>query len=397
MAEAPEFAFNLFDPAVKADPYPLYAEMRAAGRVISNPFLAGQFMVPGYDDVQALLADPETFSSGRLAGGAADNVLLAQTMLNSDPPDHERLRGPVARAFTPRSVNALEGRMADVATELVAPLADGAHYDVVAELAERLPVLLIAEMLGVGTADLSDFVEWSHGLMGILDLFAPPDQVEHARDCSKQLHGYFADEVARRRDRPSEDDLVGRLVAANADGRLSEAEMLSACVLLLLGGNETTTKLITNAALALARHPEQRARLVADPGLLSTAVDEVLRYDTPVQSNGRVAARAVEFAGVDIPEGALVIGVLAAANRDPAHFADADRFDVGRDPNPHLSFSRGSHHCLGASLARLEARAAIGALLRAAPDYILHTSDAELEYGATFFFHAPIRLTISAT
>ena len=396
MADAPEFAFNLFDPAVKADPYPLYAEMRAAGRVVANPFLAGQYMVPGYDDVVALLNDPATFSNGRLSGPGADAVFLAPTMLNTDPPDHERLRGAVARAFTPRSVSVLEARMHEVAAELVAPLADGAPFDVVTELAERLPVLVIAEMLGVSTDDLSDFVEWSHGLMGVLDMFAPPEKQEHARDCSKHLHDYFADEVRRRRDHPTEDDLVGRLVTANADGRLSEAEMLSSCVLLLLGGNETTTKLVTNAALALARHPDQRARLAADPGLLPTAVDEALRYDTPVQGNARVATRPVELAGVDIPEGSLVVGLLAAANRDPAHFDDPDRFDVGRDPNPHLSFGRGSHHCLGANLARLEGRAALGALLQAAPDYILRTSDAELEYGATFFFHAPVRLTIAA-
>jgi cytochrome P450 len=396
MAEAPEFAFNLFDPTVKADPYPLYAEMRAAGRVLTNPFLGGQYMVPGYDDVVAVLNDPTTFSNGRLAGPSSDAVFLAPTMLNSDPPDHERLRGAVARAFTPRSVSGLEARMHEVAAELVAPLADGAQFDVVTELAERLPVLVIAEMLGVSTNDLADFVEWSHGLMGVLDMFAAPDKLEHSRDCSKRLHDYFADEVRRRRDHPTEDDLVGRLVAANADGRLSEPEMLSSCVLLLLGGNETTTKLVTNATLTLARHPDERARLAADPALLPTAVDEALRYDTPVQGNARVATRPVELAGVDIPEGSLVVDLLAAANRDPAHFDDPDRFDVGRDPNPHLSFGRGSHHCLGANLARLEGRAALGALLHAAPDYVLHTSDAELEYGATFFFHAPVRLTISA-
>src|SRR5205807_929725 len=212
----------------------------------------------------------------------------------TDPPDHERLRGVVARAFTPRSVSALEPRMNEVARDLVTPLVEGAAFDVVGDLGERLPVLVIAEMLGVGTGDLGDFVEWSHGLMGVLDLFAPADKQQHARDCSKQLHDYFADEVHRRRNAPSDDDLVGRLVTANADGRLSEAEMLSACVLLLLGGNETTTKLITNAALALARHPAERARLAADPSLLPTAVDEALRYDTPVQANGRVATRAVE-------------------------------------------------------------------------------------------------------
>ena len=395
MAEAPEFAFNLFDPAVRADPYPLYEEMRAAGRVVSNPFLAGQLMLPGYDDVLTLLNDPELFSSGLIGGmgGVAGSVLQAPTMLTSDPPDHERLRSVVARAFTPRSVTNLEPRMHEVALALVAPLADGAAIDVVSTVAERLPVLVIAEMLGVSTEDLDDFVAWSHGLLGVLDLFAGPEALERATECSKHLHDYFADAAARRRAEPSDDDLVGRLVAANEDGRLTEAEMLSSCVLLLLGGNETTTRLVANAVLALSRHPDERQRLAADPSLLPTAIDEVLRFDTPVQGNGRITTRACELAGVDIPEGTLIVGLLAAANRDPAHFPDPQRFDVGRTPNNHLAFSKGIHHCLGANLARLEGRAAIGALLGVAPDYDL-VSDEPPEYGPTFFFHSPTRLAI---
>jgi pimeloyl-[acyl-carrier protein] synthase len=246
----------------------------------------------------------------------------------------------------------------------------------------------------VSTDDLDDFVAWSHGLLGVLDMFAAPEKLDHARACSKHLHDYFASEVDRRRDTPTSDDLVGRLVAANGDGQLSDDEVLSSCVLLLLGGNETTTKLITNATLALARHPAERARLAADMSLLQTAVDEALRYDTPVQANGRVARCETEIAGVAIPQGSLVVGLLAAANRDAARFAEPDRFDVGRDPNPHLSFSRGIHFCLGANLARLEGRAAIGALLAAAPEYDVTNDDGALEYGPSFFFHSPVELTI---
>lgn len=394
MTEAPEFPLNIFDPAVKADPYPHYAALRAAGRVVSNPYLAGQFMVGGYDDVLTVLNDPRTFSNGRLSGATASSVFLAPTMLNSDPPDHERLRSVVARAFTPRSVTDLESRMHDVARDLLAPLADGAPYEVVSTLAQRLPVLVIAEMLGVGTADLDDFVEWSHGLLGVLDMFGSAENAQRAQECSKRLHDYFAEEVARRRQHPSQDDLVGRLVAANTDGRVSEAEMLSSCVLLLLGGNETTTRLIANAVLVLYRHPGERERLVSDPSLLTTAVDEVLRFDTPVQGNGRIATRTLQLAGVDIPEGSLVVGLLGSANRDPAQFQDPDRFDVGRSVNLHLAFSRGIHHCLGANLARLEARAAIDELLRAAPRYELTNPDDELEYGPTFFFHSPSALEL---
>ena len=173
--------------------------------------------------------------------------------------------------------------------------------------------------------------------------------------------------------------------------------MLSSCLLLLLGGNETTTRLIANAVLALYRHPDERERLVSDPSLLTTAVDEALRFDTPVQGNGRIATRTVQLAGVDIPEGSLVVGLLGSANRDPAQFHEPDRFDVGRTMNLHLAFSRGIHHCLGANLARLEARAAIDELLRFAPRYELTHPEDELEYGPTFFFHSPSALEIVRT
>jgi cytochrome P450 len=388
-----DFAFNHFDPAVKADPYPHYAAMRDAGRVVSNPFLAGQFMVPGYADVLALLKDHEHFSNGRLSDMGASAVLAAPTMLDTDPPDHDRLRAVVARAFTPKSIAATEPTAAALARELVAPLADGEPVDVVDALAAPLPVQLIAELLGVASDDRDDFARWSHELMGVLDLMAPPEVRERAIAASKCLHEYFAEEARRRRARPTADDLVGRIVEANADGRLSEAEMLSSCVLLLLGGNETTTKLITNAALALFRNPGERTRLAADPSLLPTAVDEALRYDTPVQGNARIATSTVDFAGHEISEGSLVVGLLGAANRDPAQFPDPDRFDVGREPNAHLGFSHGLHHCLGAALARIEARAAIGALLEVAPGYHLPDADS-LEYGPTFFFHAPVELIV---
>jgi cytochrome P450 len=177
---------------------------------------------------------------------------------------------------------------------------------------------------------------------------------------------------------------------------MAHEEMLSACVLLLLGGNETTTKLIINAVLALCRHPEQLARLAADPALVPTAVDESLRYDTPVQGDGRVARHDVELAGVDIPKGALVITLLGAANHDPAVFDAPERYDVGRAPNPVLSFGRGVHHCLGANLARLEARAALAELVHAAPAFGLADPDEPLTYDSpTFFFHAPDRLVIA--
>lgn len=394
MANAPEFAFNLFDDAVKADPYPLYAELRATGAIVSNPMLMGQYMVGRYDDVVALLNDPVTFSNSGLGAGGPAELLPAQTMLTADPPDHGRLRSVVSRAFTPRSVISLEPRMKELSAELLAPLADGADYDVVSEVAQQVPVLVIAEMLGVSTDDVDDFATWSHGLLGALDPLGSADKAQFARDCSKQLHDYFADEVRRRRAQPTAEDLVGRIVVANEGGQISEAEMLSACVLLLLGGNETTTKLITNAVLELQRNPAERSRLAADPTLMPSAVEELMRYDPPLQGNARIATTDTTFAGADVPAGSLVVGLLGAANHDETRFDEPSRLDLGRDPNPHLGFSRGIHFCLGANLARLEARAVLSALMEIAPNYELVDDPATLEYGATFFFHAPTRLRI---
>jgi cytochrome P450 len=352
-------------------------------------------MVHRYADVAAVLTDHERFSLAP-STGKAGSAMAAPTMLNSDPPDHERLRGAVSRAFTPRSIAALEGRIDEVARNCTAPLVrDNDEFDVVTRLAEPLPVLVIAEMLGVGDADLSDFIDWSHGLLGVLDMFGGPTAADRAAHCAKRLHDYFADEVRRRRDAPTDGDLIGRLVAANEDGRLSEDELLASCVLLLLGGNETTTKLITNAVLTLARHPDERARLVADNALLTTAIDELLRYDTPVQGDARVALCDTPIAGVTIPQGSLVVTLLGAANRDPDVFADPDRLDIGRNPNPIMSFGRGIHYCIGASLARLEARAALGALLSVAPGYQVTQPYESRPYDRpTFFFHAPGRLPI---
>lgn len=400
MIEAPEAALNIFDERVKADPYPAYAELRAAGRIVRNPFLAGQYMVTRHADVSELFSDPETFGMGAL-GQEGTELLAARTMLNADPPDHERLRGVVARAFSSRTIAGMEQRISALAAELVAPLRDGGAFDVVSELSDRLPVLIIAEMLGVSTSDLDDFVAWSHGLMGGVDALAAPEARRRAIECSQQLHGYFAREVRRRRHARGRGtaptgDLVGRIVEANGDGRMTDDEMLAACVLLLLGGNETTSKLITNSLLALGRHPDERRRLVEEPDLLPTAVEECLRFDTPVHGDPRVARREVEFAGVRVPQGSLLVGLLACANHDPDVFDDPERFDVTRDPNPHLSFGRGIHFCLGANLSRIETRAAVGAVLRAAPRYELIEPDA-LSYEGAFFFHAPSKLLIEPT
>ena len=394
---APELDFPLFDDAVKRDPYPYYARMRDVGPIVRNPAMLGTWMVNAHAPALAVLNDHATFSSSAMRG-MQDRVSAfdAPTMLNSDPPDHERLRGVVQRAFTPRSIAAVEPRLRALTAEMLAPLRDGEPYDVVEHLSYPLPVMAIAELLGVSTDDRASFREWSNQLIAGTNEMAAPDAIAVAQQGADHLKAYFREEIARRRARPGGDDLVTRLVEANEGEVLDDAELLSSCVLLLVAGNETTTNLISNMTLALGLDHEQRTRVAADPSLIPTAVDEVMRFDAPVQATIRTPVRDVELAGQQLKANEPVMLLLGAANRDPKRFADPDRLDVGRAPNPHLGFGHGIHFCLGAALAKLEARLALEQLLTVAPDYVLESDPATLEYGASFIFHSPKSLVITA-
>ena len=393
----PELDFPMFDPAVKRNPYPHYARMREIGPIMRNPGFLGAWMVAAHGPALGVLTDHTTFSSARLSG-MQDRISAfdAPTMLNSDPPDHERLRGVVARAFTPKSIAALEPRLRQLTDELLAPLRDGARYDVVEQLAFPLPVMAIAELLGVSVDDRDAFRTWSNQLIAGTNEMASEDDLAAAREGAEHLKEYFRAEITMRRARPGGDDLVSRLVEANAGDVLDDAELLSSCVLLLVAGNETTTNLIANQALALGRDHEQRARVVTDPALVPSAVDEVMRFDSPVQATVRVPTVDVELAGQKIGAGEMVFVLLAAANRDPIRFDTPELLDVGRTPNPHLGFGHGIHFCLGAALAKLEARLALERLLARAPDYELQCDPATLDYGPSFIFHSPRTLPVLA-
>jgi cytochrome P450 len=391
----PEFELPMFDDEVKRDPYPYYARMSEVGPIMRNPVFLGAWMVAAHGPALAALTDHARFSSARLSG-MQDRISAfdAPTMLNSDPPDHERLRGVVARAFTPRSIAALEPRLRQLTEEMLAPLGDGEAIDVVEQLAYPLPVMAIAELLGVSVDDRDSFRTWSNQLIAGTNEMASEEQLAAASEGAEHLKDYFRSEIARRRREPGGDDLVARLVAANEGDVLDDAELLSSCVLLLVAGNETTTNLISNMALALGRHPEQRARVVADPALVPSAVEEVMRYDSPVQATVRVPAVDVELAGAHVAAGEMVFVLLGAANRDPARFDQPGRLDVSRAPNPHLGFGHGIHFCLGAALAKLEARLALERLTAVAPDYELRCDPARLDYGPSFIFHSPRSLPI---
>jgi cytochrome P450 len=295
-----------------------------------------------------------------------------------DPPRHTKLRAILGRVFTPRSIAALEPRIRALTRELLGRVLDRDELDVVADLAAPLPMMVIAEMLGLPTADWQRFAGWSEAIVNLGNTIAGGD-AEHAsaafRAADGEMAPYFAQAIEERRARPS-DDLLSRLAVAEVDGdHLDDHEITRFSQLLLAAGTETTTNLIDNAVVCFAEHADQLARIRAEPALLAPAIEEVLRYRAPVQAMFRATARDVELDGTRIPAGKFVIAMIGSANRDPRRFPDASRFDAARSPNPHIAFGHGIHFCLGAPLSRLEGSIALGELLTVMEHFELVSPD----------------------
>jgi cytochrome P450 len=392
-----------------ADPYPVYDRMREAGRVLRTPF--GALMVHRYDDVKHTHGDHEAFSMSGMGPGAmmgsmggsserregggmgGDEFLMAQSMISVDPPDHERLRRVVNRAFTPRSIANIEARVREITRELLAPLADGEPFDVVADFAGPLPTIVIAEMLGVPAEDANQFRMWSEAVTGT-DVRGRIT-AETSNRYGYELRQYLSDQINLRKGEPT-DDLIGRMVEANHEEVMTDAEVVAACVLLLVAGNETTMRLITNMTLALGRFPDQLERLVDDYELIGPGVEETLRYDSPVQMLFRASKEDTIIDDIEIPKGQFVLTMLAAANRDPEAFEHADVYDVGREANMHVAFGHGIHYCLGAPLARRETRIAFEELFDMAPRFKVLTDDADLDYPPSGMLRSPRSLVVQA-
>jgi cytochrome P450 len=306
-------------------------------------------------------------------------------MLFSDPPVHTRLRRLISRDFTPRRIKQLEPRIREIAKDLIEKAARKVEFDVIADLATPLPVMVIAEMLGVPPEKYEMFKHWSDTVIAgdnTLPGTPLPPEVPAARQA---LADYFSEEIQRRKRQPGP-DLVSALVAAHQDVEaLSAGELLNFVVLLLLAGNETTTNLIGNGMLALGRNPHQMDALRKDASALPRAIEEMLRFDGPVQSTVRHPKSSFDFQGTRVSPDAMVFVIVAAANRDPSHFADPDRFDIARDPKDHLAFGEGIHYCIGAPLARLEGQIAIGTALEKFPRLRLKNPEAPVRYKGSFF------------
>jgi cytochrome P450 len=362
-----------------ADPYPAFAELRERGRVHwYEP--TRQWLVPHHADVSALLRDRRLGRTylhrftheefGRTPPPAAHepfHTLNDHGLLDLEAPDHTRIRRLVTKAFTPRTVQALEPVVQRLAAGLVADFKEAGGGDLLAEVAEPLPVAVIAEMLGVPESDRPLLRPWSADICGMYELNPSDETAARAVRASTEFSAYLRELIAVRRERPG-DDLVSALIAAHDEGdRLSEQEMISTCVLLLNAGHEATVNTTANGWWTLFRHPDQLAALRADHSLLSTAVDELMRYDTPLQLFERWVLDDIEIDGVVVPRGSELALLFGSANRDGARFDRPDTLDLSRADNPHVSFGAGIHYCLGAPLARIELAASFGELLRQCP------------------------------
>ena len=313
---------------------------------------SGAWLVFRYDDVQQILLDPATFSSRR--DDPSDNPLGA-SILGSDPPRHRQLRNLATQAFTPRTVARLEPRITSIVNDLLDQVADKGEMEVIRDLAFPLPVTVIAELLGIPVADQRQFKQWSEAIVGISE--------EAYLTAQQEMALYFLSLIAQRRSVP-QDDLITALIEAEVDGEhLPDMELLGFCILLLVAGHETTTNLIGNAILCFDEHPHVMDELRAEPALLPSAIEEVLRYYSPVKSLGRIATVDTVLRGQHIKAGQFVLPIFSSANRDEEQFPNANTFDIRRIPNRHIAFGHGIHFCLGAPLARLEARIALGAVL----------------------------------
>jgi cytochrome P450 len=385
---------NFFDGSAIENPWPLYEEARAAGRVVWNEIIHG-WMVTGFDDCSEVLTDDgENFSAV-----PSDPQVLpwfeAPTMISTDGADHVRLRKCMAPMFTRRAMMKWEERVAAVVDQLLAPLASGdTTYDLIADFT-MVPTIIVAEMLGVPEERHGDFRRWSSTIVSNLSWGHESAQARAAMlNAARELNAYLREEIERHRVEQPDDMFTAVIRMSSDEGVMSDDEVRAAAVLLLAAGYDTTAKLLSNALLAFEENPGQRALLVADPSLMPDAIEEVLRWRSTVQMIPRIAKQDLILGDAEIKEGDMVYTLIAAANRDPSRWANPDVFDIRRPHQAHYGFGYGSHLCLGAPLARLEAKVALNELLRLAPDFRLRGID----FGPSFFVRGPERghLDVSA-
>ena len=364
--------YQLLDPEVLANPYPLYQRLRTEAPVYWDPYLHA-WVVTRYADVITVLhhfsanrtPSPEQLAAIGLAELAPLAQVMVKQMLFMDAPDHTRLRGLASTAFTPARIEALRSHIREILDDLLAPVLAAGRMDVIADLAAPLPAIVTAEMMGVPTSDADQLKEWSADFAEVLGNFQHnPDRAARTLKCVEEMTSYFRDAIQSQRGQPR-DGLINALLTAEIDGdRLTEEEIIANCIVTMVGGQETTTNLIGNGMLTLLRHPNELERLRNDLTLIPSAVEELLRYESPSQHTARICPEDTELGGKKIRKGQAVIAVMGAGNRDPERFPDPDRLDLGRPDNRHLAFGWASHFCFGAPLARMEGQLVFAAIAR---------------------------------
>ena len=383
------------DPAFRADPYPVLSRLRAREPVHYDRVI-NRWVLTRSDDIDRVLRDRAMSVDPRKANEGTFMRIFERfrefSMLFQDPPEHTRLRSLVSKAFTPRAVERLAPRIRAIADALLQAVSGRDRFDVIETFAGPLPVIVIAEMLGVDPADRRDFKRWSDWQAMGLNPLLTDDQRATMEEEDAELEAYLRRVLAERRADPR-DDLISALIAVEEAGdQLTDGEIVSMCELLLVAGNVTTTDLIGNGVWLLLRHPDQLAKLRDDPALITNAVEEILRFESPVVQAVRIPPGDLEIGGCPIHRGESVMASLAAANRDPARCPEPERFDITRRDVTHHSFGGGAHFCLGAPLARLEAQLAIPAFLRHFPR--LRLADEPLEWRAFPAFRGLAKLWV---
>jgi pimeloyl-[acyl-carrier protein] synthase len=388
----PDLDDQLVSPAFYQDPYPVFDRLRAEAPVAWSEAL-GAWVLTRYEHVQATLFDPRRFSShGRLSAALErfppelharfkpleDHFGIG--LIGSDPPNHTRLRALINKAFVPRIIDQMRSRLQALIDELIDAVLPRGQMDLVRDLAYPLPATVITELLGAPVSQRENFKRWSDGILAFQGSgVVSAELIEHSQGHLLEMRAYLSELIAERRGHPR-DDLLSRLVEAEAEGdRLTAAELLVICVTLLTAGHETTTNLIANGVYTLLRHPEQMEALRRDPQLMPGAIEEVLRFEGPLQRNPRRAAEDFEFGGQLLRRNDYLLPLLGAANRDPLAFPEPQRFDIARQPNRHLAFGQGIHFCVGAPLARLEGQLALNTILRRLPGLRLNAATVEWE------------------
>ena len=358
-----------------SNPYPMYRSLQSRDPCHAS-LLSKSWVLTRHDDITTVLRDGRFMVDRRKLPGRIKESRSAPTMLDLDPPDHTRLRALVNKAFSQRSVEALRPRIEAITHRCLDAVANDGQMDIIETLAHPLPAIVIAELLGVPTKDHQQFKRWADEGMRAVG-YAKPEDLGRAREAIHQMSSYLA-EIAEERRRDPQDDLLSALLEAEQEGdKLTSQEVLSSCSLLLTAGHANTTNFIGNALVALLQHPEQMEALRQDPSLITSAVEEALRYDSPTQGTARFVLEDVTIRGRTISAGQQVTLLLGAANRDPEEFDQPDSFDISRSNNPHLTFGHGIHHCLGAPLARLEGQVALAAVIERFPNLRLATDHHE--------------------